>query len=258
MSSHQTSSGPCGQPSCRPQKPSNKPSEQGRHSSLPATILLQPGPPRGTFLKVNSVFLGFTQNTSQAGQTDAGKTSERERRKTHKPCRSIQVTRPASSLWFAQGEEDFSWMVRFPAHISSRAQGGGQRRQCPFTPTSPGKGGQTKHFRHPTAGRVSWGQGVPRSGSCGFTDQEAPACFLIFSGMELPTSTGSRSDGLGEVKTILSPAAPVIISNRRGCAEMSLHQVGAGVPPVRMKERAWKLPYSPEMAKALRLLQCPS
>lgn len=245
MISHQTSSGPCGQPSCRPQKPSNKPSEQGRHSSLPATILLQRGPPRGTFLKVNSVFLGFTQNTSQAGQTDAGEASERERRKTHKPCRSIQVTSPVSSLWFGQGEEDFSWMVQFPAHISSRAQGGGQRRQCPFAPTSPGKGG---HFWHPTAGRVPRGQG----------DQEAPVCFLILFGTELPTSTGSRRDGLGEMKAIVSPAATVIISNCHRCAEMSLHQVGGGVPLARMRERAWKLPYSPEMAKALRLLPCPS
>lgn len=121
MISPQTSSGPCGQPWCRPQKPSNKSSEQGRHSSLPATVLLQPGSTQGDVSQSKLSVLGFAQNTSQAGQTDAGKASERERRKTHKPCCSIQVTSPASSLRLGRGEEDFSWVVQFPAHISSRA-----------------------------------------------------------------------------------------------------------------------------------------
>lgn len=88
------------------------------------------------------------------------------------------------------------------------------------------KGGDTSDT--PRQAGCPGDRGVPPSGSCCFVDQEAPVCFLILFGTELPTSTGSRRDGLGEMKAIVSPAATVIISNCHRCAEMSLHQVGEG------------------------------
>lgn len=155
MISPQTSSGLCGQPSCRPQKPSNKRCEQGRHSSLPTIILLQPGPPRGTLLKVNSVFLGFTQNTSKAGQTGAGKAA---RGKAGKPTSSDAPSKSRAHEFPAvrsRGRGFFLDGTILCSHLSSPRR---QRQQCPFTPTSPGKEGWTKHFWHPIASRVPWGQ----------------------------------------------------------------------------------------------------
>lgn len=86
----------------------------------------------------------------------------------------------------------------------------------------------------PNASDTPWQAGCPRDrGGPPFRELllHGPRSSCVFShlfGPELPMSTGSRRDGLGEIKAIVSPAATVIISNCHQCAEMSLPQVGEG------------------------------
>lgn len=70
----------------------------------------------------------------------------------------------------------------------------------------------------------------PVQGAVASRPKELPCVFSIPCGTERPTSTGSRRDGLGEMKAVGPPAAMVVISSCHPCAEMSLHRVGEGGP----------------------------
>lgn len=103
--------------------------------------------------------------------------------------------------------------VSLPSHLSRK---GGDRPNTSDTPRQAGCPGDKG--------------ASPAQGAVASWPKELPCVFSIPCGTELPTSTGSRRDGLGEMKAVGSPAATVVASSCHPCAEMSLHRVGEGGP----------------------------
>lgn len=184
MISPQTSSGPCGQPWCRPQKPSNKSSEQGRHSSLPATVLLQPGSTQGDVSQSKLSVLGVCPKY-EPGRTDRRWKGEREGKKENPQALLLHPSHESSE--FPAGRSRGRGFFLGGTIPCSHLLSSGQRRRCPFAPTSPGKRGDRPNASDtPRQAGCPGDRGVPSSGSCGFMDQEAPVRFLILFGMSYP------------------------------------------------------------------------
>lgn len=210
MISHQTSSGPCGQPSCRPQKPSNKPWEQGRLSSTtPPSHHLSPAPSTQGDISQSKLNVLGVYPKYEPGRTDRRWKGKGEGKKENPQALVLHPSHESGEFpavrsrgrgFFLDGTIPCSHLFSSPrrrtkatvflrSHLS-RKEGDGPNASD--TLRQAGCRGD---------------RGVPGAGSCGFMDQEAPVCFLILSGTELPMSTGSRRDEI--VKAIASPAAAV-------------------------------------------------